>query len=185
MPPPVTLPRTLIAGTPENINDVQDNFTAIQTEFNASWPQCRVTNTAAQSIPNNTGTAITFDTEQIDQGTASSNMHDIVTNTSRIVCRVAGLYTISATLPFVVNGTGLRLAYIRLNGTTSTPGTQVIQPPNAGFLTTIALSTIYRLAISDYIELMGFQSSGGALNTSIDTGTGDGRPMLSAAMLSP
>lgn len=167
----LSLPYTLAAGSPENVNQVQANFDAIANSFPLSVntsnfsavPQCRVTKSAVQSIPNNALTAITFNTETYDTGTPSNNMHDTSSNTERIVCRVAGLYLITGAIAWAAAATGDRVTAIHLNGTTyigsaSTDGTTASN-------TTTQATSLYRLAVNDYVVLHAYQTSGGSLNT--------------------
>lgn len=158
----------------------------------SSWlaspvPQVRVTNSAVQSIPNSTLTALTFDTETFDSGTPSNNMHDTGSNTSRLTCRVAGLYQITGLVEFATSATGVRIAALKLNGTISLPGGTVSVQSSSGTPSITQITTSYRLAVSDYIELIVWQNSGGSLNTYVgDTGvTGiDVRPSFAAVFVS-
>jgi hypothetical protein len=56
---------------------------------------------------------------------------------------------------------------IRLNGTTMLAGQS--GPAMAAKETRIAVSTLYVLAVNDYVELMAYQSSGGALNVTAES----------------
>jgi len=149
-----------------------------------SVPQVRVTNTVAQSINSGTLTALTFDTEAYDTGTPSSNMHDTGSNTSRLVCRVAGLYYIHAT--FAMANAGIHNAYpsIRLNGTTLIPGSCNEIVPDQNGVDSHTLAVNYRLAVNDYVEVMMYHDLGSAINTFINTTNRDARPAFEAVMLS-
>lgn len=132
--------------------------------FEISYAPCvRVTHNAAQSITSGVGTALAFNSERFDQaGNAADTMHDTVTNNSRLTCRYAGVYQITGNIIWAANNTGQRGCAIRLNGTTfladSTNDT-------AGTGTTnINVTTLYALAVNDFVELVVTQSSGGALN---------------------
>lgn len=169
---PLTLPATLTAGTPQNVNDLNSNLNAIVTEFNASIPQCRVTQTTTQSLTSGTPAAITFDVEAIDQGTPSNNMHDTVTNNSRITIRVAGLYLLHGIVFFASNGAGFRNAAFKVNGTTFIPGSAAPTITSGTDPTSASTTAIYRFAVNDYVELFGMQNSGGALSTAVNTTAG-------------
>jgi len=184
------LPHTLVAGTNENVTQVQANFDSLAASFPlaanatnfAAVPQVRVTNSAVQSIPNATATALTFDTESHDSGTASSNMHDTGSNTSRLTCRVAGLYLVAANASFPF-GIANEYLSIRLNGTT-TLATLGIVGDTAG-VNGMSVITTYRLAVSDYVEAMIYQDSGGAKNTQIvGAGSVDQKPIFEAVLVS-
>lgn len=127
--------------------------------FFANPPTCRVYNSANESINNATDTALTFNSERFDTDT----IHSTVSNTSRLTATTAGKYLIFGHAQFAPNATGTRKVFIRLNGTTNL-GT--IEVPNNGGAANVELpiTTIYQLAATDYVELVVFQNSGGALN---------------------
>jgi hypothetical protein len=118
---------------------------------------------ASQSIPNNTFTAMSIDTEVFD----SDGGHSTTTNTSRYTCQVAGLYLLSGEVVLPASGAGTRGAEFMVNGITAVIGSEQLCAPSPGFATTIAPTASYvRLAVGDYVQLMGFQNSGGAVSTS-------------------
>lgn len=122
----------------------------------------RVYHNTTQSIPNGVTTALVFNSERYDDVPAGlSEQHSVSTNTSRLTCRIAGLYHIEGALVFTGNATGVRSAGVRLNG--STPIVWDEMGANASSLGQ-TVSTEYRLAVGDYVELVAFQNSGGALN---------------------
>lgn len=121
--------------------------------------QARVFNSANISINNATFTALTFDSERWDTG----NFHSTSSNTSRLTVPTAGLYDIGGSVVFAANATGMREAAIRVNGSTFIVE-QGPQPPTVTDGARVQVSTQYQLAAGDYVELMAFQRSGGALN---------------------
>lgn len=125
---------------------------------------------AAQSVPNATWTPILLDSELLD----SHNGHSTSTNTSRYVCQRAGVYEFGGSLSWLQNATGLRLGRIRINGSTAILGSLELRNAVNGDYTCMALPACKaRLALGDYVELEGYQSSGGALSTD-DTAAGAG-----------
>ena len=123
----------------------------------AIW--ARVYHNANQSIPDATNTALAFNSERADTNT----IHDTVTNNSRLTCQTAGVYSITASVEFAANATGIRSVGLRLNGTTFL---SLQRSPSAGASVTALLSvaTMYALAATDYVEVIVSQDSGGALN---------------------
>jgi hypothetical protein len=116
---------------------------------------------SAQSIPNNTFTAVTLDT--VDQLGGGDTMWVTGSNT-RFTAQTAGTYQISGQVTFVANATGERAAKFRLNG--SADVSEPIENPGAGGPTTVSLVAFHlHLNVGDYIELMAYQNSGGSLNT--------------------
>lgn len=161
---------------PKDLNDladkVQQNFDALGQQFPVGGgnmqtvPQARVYNSGAQTVNNVTATALTFDTERYDSGT-STEQHSTSSNTSRLTCRVAGLYAIGGCLHFEEDATGERFASVRVNGSTEIAQAQVKASTTAGFGTQVTVNTQYRLAVGDYAELVASQNSGGALDTAV------------------
>lgn len=119
---------------------------------------------ADQSLSNNTATTLSWNNEIID----TDNFHDNVTNNSRVTIPAgrAGKYMCSVILNWEGNATGYRQLNIFKNGALITTNTQRMRV--AGLGTTDQNYTSYNmildLAVSDYIEIQGFQNSGGALN---------------------
>lgn len=122
----------------------------------------RVSNNANQSLPNATITAITFNTEDYDTD-PNGAIHDTSSNTSRLTCQTAGRYQITGTVSFASNATGFRLLSIRLNGTTDYAQSTVMAL--TGNATVLQITTVINLAATNYVELMAYQTSTGALNS--------------------
>lgn len=125
----------------------------------------RVYNSANISIVDNTLVALTFDSESWD----TNGYHSTVSNTSRLTAPVAGKYLYIGNARFATNGTNDRYFAIRLNGTDYIDGTG-FSPNTSAIRTFGSLSGIYSFAANDYIELLVYQNSGGALN--IEQGAG-------------
>ncbi len=132
-------------------------------EFLARRPGCVVQRTAAQSIPNSALTAIQFTATDVRD---TDGYHSTATNPERITvpAGLGGLYSIGAVVPYVGNATGARVVRLRINGATTVASVDV--PTNAGTTSTsVHVSVLWPLAVGDYVEVLAFQSSGGALNT--------------------
>lgn len=123
-------------------------------------PVCKVTNSAAQSLANNTVVAITWDTEAFDD----CAMHSTASNTSRITIKRPGKYRASANAYFASNDVGARQAYFYLNGAASTDN--AIAASAVTGIDKVPHTEIFNLTTAgDYVELRQFQNSGGSLNT--------------------
>lgn len=118
-----------------------------------------ISHSTTQSIPDDTSTAILMDTEDFDTDT----MHDLVTNNERITFNTAGKYIIGFAIRIGGNQTGIRTAFIRLNGTT-TLVENVLRDPTTVEEIQLA-STLFDFAVNDFIELIMNQNSGAALST--------------------
>lgn len=134
---------------------------AAPTEIDVPSPYTegvRVYNSANISIPTNDHTALTFDSERYDTDT----IHDLVTNPSRLTCKTAGKYLIISGIRFDGNVAGYRVNQIRLNGATLIA---VLSHSNLDIQgQNMIASTIYDLAVDDYVEAVIYQNTGGDLN---------------------
>lgn len=127
---------------------------------NPSWVGCQVSLSAAQSMANATNTAISWTAENLD----TNGFHSTASNQSRftIPSGYAGKYMIQGVLQYNTNTTGIRGAYIYKNG--------AVMSFNAQFSASSALTTLVNfiyvadLAVGDYLEVFGYQSSGGNLD---------------------
>lgn len=153
-------PRTWVAGeypTAAQFNaNIRDNVS-----FLANPPACRVTHNASQSVNSVTETALNFNTEVFD----TDSMHDTVTNNSRLTCVTAGLYVIAGCIEYQSAGaaSGHRCAIIRHSGA-GIIAFQKSVPLNSDSIQ-VCVSTIYKLAVNDYLTLSAFHSQGSALNS--------------------
>lgn len=134
---------------------------------NALWvgrdkPLVLAAETANQSIPNITTTALTYTAADLYDTQAQ---HSTSTNTSRLTVGTGntGLYLIHASGMWASNATGYRWAAIRLNGTTELY--RMTSNAVNGDVHAWQVSGFYRLtSATDYVEVIVYQSSGAALN---------------------
>lgn len=125
---------------------------------------CDVYQSSAQSLSNNTWTAITFTQEIVD----SATMHSTSTNTSRITIpsgyptayyAVGGIFC-------TASGSGAASCAIAKNGTRLAGSVPRIPMPADGFGIGLPTREItVPLTGGDYVELHGVQASGGSVNT--------------------
>jgi hypothetical protein len=131
--------------------------------FLLAKPILKVVQTGAQTIANNTHTALTFGTEVAD----SSGMHSTSVNTSRATAVYPGYYSDSGGTSFVGNITGSRGTYWAVNAT-PVNGSNTLQPSTVNTAVQYpARRDLSFLNVGDYLELFTYQSSGGNLNTSV------------------
>lgn len=136
---------------------------AIAAAYPSIIPSARAYNNTNISVANNTLVELTFNAERWD----TDAIHSTVTNTGRLTCVTAGFYYINGGVLFAANATGQRSVQIRLNGTTNIGGDPRVGAAAAGG-TRLAANTVYRLSVGDYVELVVFQNSGGALNVTYE-----------------
>lgn len=160
----VPSPRTWVVGdlvTAAMLNkDVRDADT-----FFARPPAASVVNSAALSIANATITYFTFNLESFD----NDNIHDNVTNNSRLTCTAGGCWIIAPYANFTGNATGnQRSVFLRING--GGVFRQLDVRPNGAGVTQVCFAALYKFSLNDYIEMGVYQDSGGALNVSAECG---------------
>ena len=121
----------------------------------------------SQSIPNNVTpfTPITWDYEILD----TYNGHNAQSQTDRYTFQLAGVYLIFGNLEFQTNATGRRLSQLWWNGglVNQVESVTVTAGGPTGVYNWIVLS----VAVGDYVQLTGYQNSGGALGTQAATTT--------------
>ncbi|NUQ98871.1 MAG: hypothetical protein HOY79_20700 [Streptomyces sp.] len=156
---PVPNPRTAVAGEFETA--AYFNMFRDAVNFLANKPMAEVYQAASQSIPNGAFTAITMDSTILD----TNGQHSNTTNNSRFTCQVAGWYSVSGGIGFLTNATGARGAVIYKNGAALSQSTGTITAASPAIHVATAGDFLVQLAVGDYVELFGFQSSGGALGT--------------------
>jgi len=127
--------------------------------FLANPPACRVYHNTTQSATSAVALTLAMNSERYD----TDNMHDLVTNNSRITMNTAGLYLVTAHAAFAANATGQRDLYLQVNASTyiamaTTPSI------GAGGETFLSVSSVFKFAATDYVIARVFQNSGGALN---------------------
>lgn len=114
----------------------------------------RVYNSAAISIPHNTPTVLTFDSERWD----TDGYHNPATNPSRLTAPVDGYYHVRGQIFWQTINNTSREVYIRLDGTTII-SERDLSLDNRG----AGVSTIYQLVAGQYCELAVYQSSGSSI----------------------
>lgn len=116
-----------------------------------------------QSISDTTETALSFDDERWDtDGYWASSP-----NPTRLTAPFDGRFLICGGVSWAANATGTRRIRLRANGTDYIAGQNV--EPDPGEVTYQGITTIYDLAAGEYVEVMVYQTSTGALNAT----TGD------------
>lgn len=135
--------------------------------FLINRPMVELRQTVAQSFATgNTTTAMTWDTEDFD----NDNMHSTVTNPSRITATTAGRYHFGGGIAWSANATLRRGSWYRINGTSVTPsGETMLQSTSSGVAALPVRAITYFLNAGDYVEVIGYQESGGALSTNVAT----------------
>jgi hypothetical protein len=132
-----------------------------------AWYQSSVNNQFAsrrhivgQSIPNNVGTTVLFDT---------ANKTSAITYSAGVfTVPYSGAYDIKGAIYYAANGTGRRQGRIRINGAYSSKWAETF-PDAANTVTVNFMGTQY-FSAGDQLEIMAVQTSGAALSTVANTG---------------
>ena len=104
-------------------------------------------------------TVLAFNQERYD----TNNIHDKVTNNSRLTCKTAGVYIIWGGVDWENSALPSRILNIWLNGTTHLALTSENAEGFEDRHIHQIVSTIYKLEAGDYVELRAYQTSGGNL----------------------
>lgn len=125
-------------------------------------PMVHVRQAVTQSIPNSTWTPLTFDTEIID----TEGIHSTATTPSRITPKTPGWYMGWFGGSWVNNTAGTRAVSPRKNGNMAVSYGRMDWRPVAGGTVLKGLRFWMPFnGTTDYVEVIAWQSSGGALNT--------------------
>jgi hypothetical protein len=116
------------------------------------------------TLTNNTVTVLNWNSEAFD----TNSYHDNTTNSSRITIPSgkAGKYQVACLLHYIGNATGQRQIRLNLNGTFLV---NAVVAANGVGDTAFVYNEVLDLAVNDYIEIAGFQNSGGSLDISCNT----------------
>lgn len=148
--------------TASDLNTYQrDNVRWLSHHATGGAPMCRITHTVAQTITNNTATAVAFDTDRFDLGA----MHDTATNNSRVTVPTGGdgKYLIGTQINWDSNTAGYRHARLRANGSLNL-GSDLRDPVQSAVGTNMMFVTLHDAVATDYFETIVNQTSGGNLD---------------------
>jgi len=142
------------------------NLLSAAVSFLREPPIAEMYSAVNQSLTTGTWTSLLFELEIVD----SVDGHSTSVNTSRYIAVYTGRYKVSGLSSYASNATGQRGTRLVVNGVAQA-GAQTSVPPVNGSQTEIGSGShwVY-LNVSDYVEVQGFQSSGGALNTGASAG---------------
>lgn len=132
------------------------------TGGSSTFVGCRAYNSALQALVTATITALTFDTEEYD----TDAIHSTASNTSRFTVPTGkdGKWRFTGGGSYASNGSGDRYFWWRVNGSTEVHGGVAQWPPSPAVISFGAIPVTLALVATDYVELIGYQTSGGNLN---------------------
>lgn len=156
--------------------DAKGRVTSAASGASSTYYGCRVYRNAALSIADSTQTAIAFDAESFDP----FSMHDTSTNPSRVVLSKVGKWLVKWQLSYATNPTGIRVAALWLNGAEVSTVSNA-NPGGSGSAYVGSEDIVDVTAITDYVEVVPFQNSGGSLAYNV----GVAKVFLAAAYIGP
>jgi hypothetical protein len=127
-------------------------------------PHAHLRRTTAQSTTSGLGAPIDFDQEVFDDDVDGIGGHDPGTNPSRYTAKYPGAYQLNGGATFATNATGTRGSFWRVNGADVAGSLAVFPASAAGGVSFVAKPIQAYLNVGDYVQLVAFQSSGGALD---------------------
>jgi len=131
---------------------------------------CSAYHNTSQTAANETYVALAMNSEYFDGNT----IHDNTTNNSRLTCKAAGKYLVSAFVAWpAISSSNLCALGIRKNGTTILCNVQ--QQPMASYNLEQSVCALVELAVNDYIEAFVWHNTG----TSRTIPARNGGPQLS------
>jgi hypothetical protein len=159
------LPRTLQVVASKSPGDFITgalwNTVKAATDFLSAVPVFMGYASTSQAITSGAYTSFTLDTEVFD----SDGGHSTITNTSRYVPQVPGLYIAVGSSGWAANATGYRRTRLALSGTAvkgSATSSGQTENVTAGGQ---AIGLVSCNGTTDYIEVQGAQDTGGNLGT--------------------
>lgn len=124
-------------------------------------PGAQMRQIVAQTLVPGTETPITFTSEAYDD----AGGHSTTVNTSRYTAVLAGRYWIAGAVTFASDATGNRLVWWRKNGLVLDASRVAFGAAN-GLQTAVPARTMtVELAVNDYLELAGFHTASGNIDT--------------------
>jgi hypothetical protein len=157
-------PARLGIGSTDQVLKVSGGVPTWATPAATGFVGCSLNNSSTnQSLSNATNTLINFGTEIFD--TDAFHTGGSPTRVT-IPAGKAGYYLVLGTVTYATNASGQRQCNILKNGGSLFANT--FYPGVAG-IAQVRASGIINLAVADYIELQGYQDSGGSLNVVYDT----------------
>lgn len=159
--------------TNENLLSSDMNKIAAALQFLLyNKPLCKAHSTIIQTLTSQVTTVINLDTTDVD---TDGGRNGVGSNTDRYVARTRGWYMVAATVGYAAPAAGSRFAIIMVNGVEQNgySSAYTTGAVNAG----INVSGLVRLNVGDYLQIAGFQDSGGSINTAVS-------PTYQAASLS-
>lgn len=136
--------------------DAQKNFEQLQSLLEGFGKRVRVYNSADLTVPDDTGTTLTFDSEEFDTELDIDTMHS--PGDSKLFVKTAGVYNVWANVTFAAEDGGQRSLQIRLNGETNIA--TINRAPLGGSTDdSLAVAASWYFNAGDYVEVVVYQTN--------------------------
>lgn len=133
-------------------------------------PIANLRQSSAQSLANATLVAIQLNAFDVDSDVDGVGGHDTVTNNTRFTARYPGWYAPSGGVGFATNGSNWRAVEFAVNGiAVNGSGVQISSASTTAPTMLPARTPLVYLDTSHFLEIYGWQNTGGALNTAVTT----------------
>lgn len=132
-------------------------------------PIANLRQNSVQSLANATLVAIQLNAFDVDSDVDGTGGHDTVTNNTRFTARYPGWHWVSGGVGFATNGNNWRAAELAVNGVpVNGSGVQVsAASTTAPTMVPARGGNLVYLDAGHFVEIYGWQNSGGALNTAV------------------
>lgn len=162
--PAVPVPPTFEVGVSDTteLNLLRDCLS-----FLLNPPRAELRQTSSQTFTTSVAAATQFNAEDLDTDVDGVGGHDNAVNNTRYTARYPGWYLISGACEHNANATGDRFAWLMVNGADVNASVGFIAGDATAATPTPARTKKVFLNVGDYVELVGFQSSGANLGTSV------------------
>ena len=121
---------------------------------------------ASQTLATTSWTSLSLDTTTFDNYSGHSN----ITNNSRYTAQVAGWYTCNGVYaPAAGSTSGFRAGRLAVNGTPVLGGASYSGAPTTAECSVVTPTKDVFLNVGDYVEMQGWQSTGGNYGTAINS----------------
>lgn len=112
----------------------------------------------------------------------TDSMYDKVNQPQRITIQTAGKYLCIGQVQWATNGTNARLVSLNVNGTERARSTG---PGMSTMAANLCIAAVYDLAVSDYVQMLVYQDSGGYLNVNGSGSGGTGEQDFTVIRIGP
>jgi hypothetical protein len=140
-------------------------LSSVTAQFSVNTPSFYGYQNTVQSLGNQTWTGLLMDVTVDDNYAGHSN----VTNANRYTCQLAGFYSVSGCYAPTSNSTGFRAVRISKNATPLLGASAYYAVNTVAEMGCCTPVVLVSLVPGDFVEVQGWQNTGGNLNTVLDT----------------